>query len=87
VLSWTTEKPTKQGWYWWRMKQSAPAVTELVTRYGELFDEFKKHSISDYPDGQIEWAGPLEPPPEGETKETGIDLPLDSVPPTPPHAR
>jgi len=51
MLSWTTEKPTKQGWYGWRMKQSAPAVTELVTRYGELFDEFKKHSISDYPDG------------------------------------
>jgi hypothetical protein len=30
-MTWTTEKPTKPGWYWWRpLSTDAPALVEVT---------------------------------------------------------
>lgn len=55
AMTWTTEKPTVPGWYWWRNK----------TR----MDIFQVRQIDidiwdDVPHAPAEWAGPLEPPKE-----------------------
>lgn len=58
-MNWTTDKPTKPGWYWARMSPNEPHVCELVFDEdgvtlvnGETFSQMEDH----------EWAGPLEPP-------------------------
>ena len=49
-LAWTTEKPTKPGWYWWRSKFLGPEV-RWVSTVKEI-----------YSPNYGEWAGPLEVP-------------------------
>ena len=54
-MNWTSEKPTKAGWYWWRFSKDAPR------------SQWEVRLINDYQIGsQIllgQWAGPLEEPP------------------------
>jgi hypothetical protein len=63
MMTWTTQKPTRPGWYWYRdlpfRTEFVVNVCELVT--GELFasaDGFDQYveRLSG------EWAGPLEVP-------------------------
>jgi hypothetical protein len=69
ALSWTTEKPSKPGWYWFRFGPIDEPVMFCIfvragTRGGELWVRHVLPLISEKPvsyyDGQ--WAGPLEPP-------------------------
>ena len=50
-MTWTSEKPTQPGWYWWRLEQGKPEMIVEVRdpRYLEDLRE-------------AEWAGPLEKP-------------------------
>jgi hypothetical protein len=68
ALTWRTEKPTKEGWYWWRETPQSEAFVIKVN-----ISEFdpKRNSVSfSGTDGDAlldewtvgEWAGPLEPP-------------------------
>ena len=68
ALTWRTEKPTKEGWYWWRETPQSEAFVIKVN-----ISEFdpKRNSVSfSGTDGDAlldewtvgHWAGPLEPP-------------------------
>jgi hypothetical protein len=68
ALTWRTEKPTKEGWYWWRETPQSEAFVIKVNISG--FDP-KRNSVSfSGTDGDAlldewtvgHWAGPLEPP-------------------------
>jgi len=64
---WTTEKPTKEGWYWWRNPFGEISIVEAVSAH---------HSTQMYVNGhpvgyvQGEFAGPLTPPPARTERET-----------------
>jgi hypothetical protein len=70
-LNWTTKKPTKPGWYFWRK----PAVSSYPTMVLVMFTPDQRslytvfHEGSPEKDSQsaqfvesVEWAGPLKPP-------------------------
>jgi len=68
ALTWRTEKPTKEGWYWWRETPQSEAFVIKVN-----ISEFdpKRNSVSfSGTDGDAlldewtvgHWAGPLTPP-------------------------
>ncbi len=61
-MKWTTDKPSTEGWYWWRYDKTGPADIHYLSHDGNGLTELdcmgKRHSLVD--DG--EWAGPLEPP-------------------------
>jgi hypothetical protein len=61
-LIWTTKKPTKTGWYWWR---SAPddvdhALCLVTLPEGELSFDWVSKAKRGEPSGG-EWAGMLDP--------------------------
>jgi hypothetical protein len=68
-MIWTSETPTKPGWYWFRFGLiDEPVMFFIFVRAGMLGGElWVRHAlplisekpVSDY-DGQ--WAGPLKPP-------------------------
>jgi hypothetical protein len=73
TLNWTTEKPTKPGWYWYREDPTASpklvfhglvwdAVADVAGRLPKSIT-FERDQI---PVG--EWAGPLEPPLSGQSR-------------------
>ena len=62
-MKWTTEKPVKQGWYWWQLYLEAESWEVLYVhpdydRVGPWGDG--SYSMLSQMDGL--WAGPLEPP-------------------------
>ncbi len=66
--TWTSARPTAPGWYWWRYDYSSPypVICRLVLdedqHLMERYDGNFLHELVD--DG--EWAGPLQPPAQGE---------------------
>lgn len=69
-MIWTTEKPTKPGWYWWRCR-GVQCVVEIGTPQhviqlsSGLSVWFTSGSVRKLQDVDGEWAGPLEEPEEG----------------------
>ena len=70
-LSWTTEKPTQTGWYFWRLRKGGVAITERVERIEDRMHstgiQFYVESFTNDPSEPVkeiggEWAGPIEPP-------------------------
>ena len=66
-LFWTTKKPIKQGWYWYRETSTSPA--HPVKIFGpKLFyawpmdDRPRENEMKDIDDCHGEFAGPLDPP-------------------------
>lgn len=63
---WTTDKPTKPGWYWWRPTNVSisPEIVSVQENGNVLlvYDKriYRVDSMIYGADG--EWAGPLEPP-------------------------
>ena len=69
AMNWTTDKPTKPGWYWYRGECDGHTVKVI-------------HFIDDDGDGPYlatsedvalhdldgEWAGPVEPPLQGQSR-------------------
>ena len=63
ALSWTTDKPTMPGWYWWREVDSKDGFIVQVDIEGETVSSSgtaDDASLDEMVGG--EWAGPLEPP-------------------------
>jgi hypothetical protein len=63
-MTWTSNKPTKPGWYWWR-KGRLCGVREV-----KYWFTFNSHGLYMTGRGYVqhldgEWAGPLNPPKEG----------------------
>lgn len=67
-MTWTTEKPTRPGWYWWRdLPEYDVRMLYVVKQDHELFayyvDNMDLHLWTSTKAGLIgEWAGPLAPP-------------------------
>jgi hypothetical protein len=66
-LKWTTEKPTRPGWYWWRM-DAGDCIVEIDR---DAHDNDSLYMLEPGPDGGVsldiltgQWAGPIEPPGE-----------------------
>ena len=57
-MEWTTEKPTKPGWYWafHKRRDDEPAIYKVRDYCGEMC--IGNWALSD----GILWAGPIEPP-------------------------
>lgn len=70
LMTWTTDKPTKPGWYWHKVRGKEPMVVQLIPAPGQ-YDPRKLVLYRDY-DGEESWtrlskirgqfAGPLEIP-------------------------
>ena len=68
-VTWTTEKPTQTGWYWYKGEDpdiefhaDGISIVEVITEEDRLVC---RHSNSDnqwVDDSQAQWAGPLEVP-------------------------
>jgi len=57
-MTWTTDKPTKPGWYWLAKYTVTPMVVLFDGEWAR--GPFWDARIEKIKDG--EWAGPLEPP-------------------------
>jgi len=70
--AWTTDTPTREGWYWWRPRpEQTPTVLLVERRDGRLVvvDDgivarvvSPLRNASNLTNGESEWSGPLEPP-------------------------
>lgn len=62
AMTWTTEKPTKPGWYWWRRGTWMFIRTVHADDDGQCWaDGYTVEQLCEH-DG--EWAGPIAPPME-----------------------
>jgi hypothetical protein len=68
-LNWTTDKPRKPGWYWYRSKRDRLQIIEFIEWNNELrtigvSPGMYPHLVTQRaPYGpEAEWAGPLTPP-------------------------
>lgn len=59
-LKWTSTKPTKPGWYWWRTVTTQPGVYEVYHANGTLKVYWPKIEKVSAIEG--EWAGPIPEP-------------------------
>jgi len=76
--AWTTETPTKPGWYFWRK----PALSSYPTMVLVMFTPDQRSLYTVFHDGSlekdnqsaqseessVEWAGPIEPPLSGQIR-------------------
>jgi len=68
-MRWTTERPTKPGWYWWRANAESFESPHLIDRVGDIHGGDVLYCATcdddhmEERDGQ--WAGPI-PEPEEE---------------------
>lgn len=66
-MTWTTDKPTKMGWYWWREKYVGGKNPKYLVRVLEVENIDGVLGIRGYNKIRLmhgHWAGPLEPPEE-----------------------
>lgn len=63
IMAWTTEMPTKPGWYWyrWDLNDNTPVVVEVHPEHDSV-GPWGDGSDSRLSDTSGEWAGPLKPP-------------------------
>ncbi len=66
-LTWTTDTPTKPGWYWSQMRGGRPHVVELVKELDSdrLTVGQTGADVTDLEPENHRWAGPLVPPQGG----------------------
>ena len=68
-LNWTTKKPTKTGWYWYRGESNG--TTDKVLHFIDDDGEGAYIATSEgltFDDLAGEWAGPVEPPLQGQSR-------------------
>lgn len=66
---WTTDVPTKSGWYWYRWNGANPKLVELLHAKGDerLYRQDERAYLHDPDSGALsEYAGPLPEPEEEE---------------------
>jgi len=63
VLKWTSDLPTQEGWYWWKMFNGTvkECVEVSLSSAGQLVVDDGDEVIS-LPTYGGEWYGPIEPP-------------------------
>ena len=68
-MNWTTNKPTKPGWYWYKSKRDRPQIIDLIEwndglRIIGIAQGLYTHPVTDrFPYGpDAEWVGPLKSP-------------------------
>ena len=63
-MTWTTDTPTKPGWYWFRVRQMKPRIIEVIAEHEpERLLISESATPVDALQGSIYgWAGPLEVP-------------------------
>lgn len=71
-MRWTTEKPSRPGWYWWRSDdvafKSRQCVVEVIKIAGDEPKYWLVNGVSiNWSLGNTpgQWSGPI-PPPEGD---------------------
>lgn len=63
-MTWTSDKPTVPGWYWYRGYEDADRVVHVMDNGESLVAcSFEFSESMFYLDGQ--WAGPIPAPEEG----------------------
>jgi hypothetical protein len=67
-MKWTLQKPTTEGWYWFREKNMEPEVVHLCLSRDDVMLEVQPVFAQGTPPIHVstcdgEWFGPLEPPP------------------------
>jgi hypothetical protein len=69
AMNWTTDKPTKPGWYWYRGECDGHTVKVIHfiddDGNGPYLATSEDLALNDL-DG--EWAGPVEPPLQGQSR-------------------
>ena len=74
--TWTTNKPTQPGPYWYKDKEFGPVIVDIILSDGVLFvncgwGEDGRIPVSEYGYGiYVEWAGPIPEPAERDERET-----------------
>ena len=65
-MTWTTDAPTKPGWYWFQVRRMKPRVIEVIAEHEpERLLIAESSTPVDVLAGSIyRWAGPLDPPQE-----------------------
>lgn len=62
---WTSEKPTKPGWYWWRLhSKKSPLVVNVYTLSNVWCCSFPDDEPCPLTAAKSEWAGPIPEPKE-----------------------
>ena len=68
-MNWTTDKPTRPGWYWYKSKRDRMQIVDLIEwnnglRIIGIAQSMYSHLVThEFPYGpEAEWAGPLESP-------------------------
>ncbi len=66
-VTWTTDTPTKPGWYWSQMRGGRPQIVELVRELDSDRITVGQTGayVTDLEAENHRWAGPLMPPQEG----------------------
>lgn len=64
-LAWSSKKPSKRGYYWWRRLRSEPRLVELLYfapegLVGRMAGE--SHLVEIYAGRAVEWWGPIPSP-------------------------
>lgn len=79
---WTNEKPTHQGWYWWRKNAKSHVWMAMVKHWANHYAEvtFYSHGCSPFYETVAsvggEWSGLLLPPPSNDTERLNFILDL-----------
>ena len=60
-MKWTTEKPTKAGYYWHRWKHSQKVTMDQVYDNGYLPGGYEEQ-WTEFSEDDGEWCGPIEEP-------------------------
>ena len=64
-MIWTKEKPTKPGWYWWRLHSGPTAYKGMreIIRHGNLLQwRLSDGDLQAIPECDGFWSGPIPPP-------------------------
>ena len=62
-MNWTSERPAKPGWFWYREEDSEPAMLNVLDQQNlGLCARFSDGITFKVSDLKGVWAGPLEPP-------------------------
>lgn len=67
IGTWSTEKPTRPGWYWWRQPYCQDVIVEITL--GGAKNGKRLYVVTDGDTGELasfsgEWAGPIPEPEE-----------------------
>lgn len=62
-MTWATEKPTKEGWYWWRANGKEDSIVRVtITEEGGPIIQFETGYTTYLSKVDGQFSGPLEPP-------------------------